>query len=189
MQTTKQRSSTSRTAYFATKRVIDVAVAIVCLVVLSPVLIVIAIAIAIDSRGPVIFRQARVRGRRVRGGEQQDTGTFLIWKFRTMEHGADSALHQEYITAYIRDDRDRLEALRPGRSANESFRPAHDPRVTRVGRVLRRLSLDEIPQLWNVVRGDMSLVGPRPPLPYEVALYSERDRRRLTTPQGITGWA
>jgi lipopolysaccharide/colanic/teichoic acid biosynthesis glycosyltransferase len=93
------------------------------------------------------------------------------------------------MTAYLAGDEARLDALRPGRKAGESFRPANDPRVTRVGAFLRKTSLDELPQLWNVLKGEMSLVGPRPPLPYEVELYEDQHLVRLASRPGITGWA
>jgi lipopolysaccharide/colanic/teichoic acid biosynthesis glycosyltransferase len=183
-----RRHTADRRAYFAGKRVFDVAVAAVVLLVLLPVFFVVAVWIRVDSRGPVIFRQQRIRGRR------RDAGTweleqFTLFKFRTMVPDADPALHREYITAYIRSDTSRLAALRPDRRDGESFRPGCDPRVTRAGRILRALSIDELPQLFNVLKGDMSIVGPRPPLAYEVELYSPRDYARLATPQGITGWA
>jgi lipopolysaccharide/colanic/teichoic acid biosynthesis glycosyltransferase len=175
--------------YFLVKRTMDLALAIVLLIVTIPVFVIVALAIRFDTGGPVIFPQERIRGRRRGRAETWTVEPFTLYKFRTMVVDADSRLHREYITAYIRDDVDRLSALRPERRDGESFRPEHDPRVTRVGRVLRKLSLDELPQLWNVLKGDMGLVGPRPPLQYETELYSPRDFLRLATPQGITGWA
>jgi lipopolysaccharide/colanic/teichoic acid biosynthesis glycosyltransferase len=181
-------SSSRRHTYFVVKRVIDLAVASLLGLLVLPLILPIAIAIKLDSRGPVIFRQCRIRGRRL-DDHSWVLEPFTLYKFRTMKADADPTLHRTYITAYIDGDLARLAALRPGRRDGDSYRPLHDPRVTRVGAVLRRLSLDELPQLWNVVRGDMSLVGPRPPLPYEVAKYRDRDLQRLTTPQGITGLA
>jgi lipopolysaccharide/colanic/teichoic acid biosynthesis glycosyltransferase len=183
-----RRHSGERRAYFAGKRGFDVVVASLALVLLLPVLLGVAAWVRIDSGGPVLFRQQRIRGRR-RDAGTWDLESFTLYKFRTMVPDADPGLHRDYITAYIRSDDAQLAALRPERRDGESFRPGHDPRVTRAGRVLRALSLDELPQLLNVLKGDMSLVGPRPPLAYEVELYSERDALRLTTPQGITGWA
>lgn len=159
------------------------------IVLVSPLLAAIALAIKFDSRGPVIFRQSRVRGRRIEGQSSWELESFTLYKFRTMVQGADSSLHLQYITAYMAGDDAGLVSLRPGRKEGDSYRPLNDPRVTRVGGVLRKLSLDELPQLWNVLRGDMSLVGPRPVVPYEVAMYGERDLQRLTTPPGITGLA
>jgi lipopolysaccharide/colanic/teichoic acid biosynthesis glycosyltransferase len=182
----ESRSSCRR--YFVAKRIVDVVATSLLALLVMPLIPLIVIAIKLDSPGPVIFRQRRIRGRRVDDGSWVPE-PFTLYKFRTMDVDADSALHREYITAYIEGDNARLAALRPGRRDGDSYRPLDDPRVTRVGAVLRRLSLDELPQMWNVVRGDMSLVGPRPSLPYEVAKYRDGDLRRLTTPQGITGLA
>jgi lipopolysaccharide/colanic/teichoic acid biosynthesis glycosyltransferase len=174
----------------------DLVVASISLLLLTPVLLVIAAAIRLDSRGPAIFEQERVRGRRVRGDRDavDDPGSwevvpFVLYKFRTMEANADISLHRDYMTAYLQGDASKLDALRPGRKDGESFRPAHDPRVTRVGAWLRKMSLDELPQLWNVIKGQMSLVGPRPPIAYEIALYKERHLSRLTVRPGLTGLA
>jgi lipopolysaccharide/colanic/teichoic acid biosynthesis glycosyltransferase len=134
---------------------VDVALASAGLVVASPLLLVAAIAIKLDSRGPVIYRQRRV-GR--------DGGQFEVYKLRTMRLGADPV---GVGTPVLEDD----------------------PRVTRVGRLLRRLSLDEIPNLVNVLRGELAIVGPRPTLAAQVELYTERQRRRLEVKPGITGWA
>jgi lipopolysaccharide/colanic/teichoic acid biosynthesis glycosyltransferase len=136
-------------------RALDVAGAGAALVLASPLLAAAAIAIKLEDRGPVLYRQLRV-GR--------DGGEFELLKLRTMVVGA--------------------ERQGAGWAVNEG-----DPRITRVGSLLRRLSLDELPQLWNVVRGDMSLVGPRPTLSYQVERYTPRQRRRLEVKPGITGWA
>jgi exopolysaccharide biosynthesis polyprenyl glycosylphosphotransferase len=133
------------------------------ILVLLPVLVGIAVAVRVDSRGPVFFRQERVG----LGGE-----TFQMLKFRSMVVDAEA----------------RLQALAQSSEGNEVlFKMKHDPRVTRVGRMLRRLSLDELPQLLNVLRGDMSLVGPRPPLAREVAVYGDDARRKLVVKPGLTG--
>ena len=147
----------------AAKRVSDVAIALAALVLLLPVLVVIALAVALSSRGPVIFRQTRVG----RGGRH-----FCAYKFRSMYVGAEAELPG-------------LRRLNEG--AGLLFKMRRDPRVTAVGRLLRRFSLDELPQLWNVARGDMSLVGPRPPLPREAAAYESDVRRRLLVKPGLTG--
>jgi lipopolysaccharide/colanic/teichoic acid biosynthesis glycosyltransferase len=178
-----------RRGYFVLKRTVDIVGASVVLVLVSPLLVAIALAIKLDSKGPALFRQQRIRGRPLDGGSTWALEPFHLYKFRTMAADADPSFHRRYIEAYIARDEAALAELRPGRVNGESYRPRRDPRVTRVGAVLRKLSLDELPQLWNVLRGDMSLVGPRPPLPYEVAVYGERDLQRLTTPQGITGLA
>ena len=147
----------------AWKRTIDVAGASLLVLLLLPVLLLLSIAIMLDSRGGPIFRQVRVG----RGGK-----LFRCWKFRSMHRGADRLL--------------------PGLMAqNEAsgciFKMKEDPRRTRVGRLLRRTSLDELPQLWNILRGDMSLVGPRPPTVAEVSRYEDSDLRRLAAVPGITG--
>ncbi|HEY6796511.1 MAG TPA: sugar transferase [Kineosporiaceae bacterium] len=145
------------------KRILDRLLAAVLLTVAAPVLLVIAIAIKVSSPGPVLFRQARV-------GEKGRT--FQMLKFRSMVNGAEAM-------------RAALEARNEGNGV--LFKMRDDPRVTPVGAVLRRYSLDELPQLWNVLRGDMSLVGPRPPLPQEVEGYSDDATRRLRVRPGLTG--
>jgi exopolysaccharide biosynthesis polyprenyl glycosylphosphotransferase len=146
----------------ALKRTFDVAVSCVMLVVLAPSLLVIALAVKLDSRGPVFFRQRRIGRRDLE---------FEIVKFRTMVDGAEDAKHD-------------LVALN---EAEGLFKIAEDPRITRVGRLLRRTGLDELPQLLNVIRGDMSLVGPRPLIPDEDRQIEGWDRRRLELPPGMTG--
>lgn len=181
---------TRRDGYDVMKRLLDVVASSLTLLLLAPVLMLIALAIKLDSRGPVLFSHPRIGGRRVRsdGGWIWVTEPFTLYKLRTMSADADPSMHREYMTAYLTGDQERLTSMRPGRRDGESFKP-HDPRVTRVGRVLRKLSLDELPQLWNVIKGDMSLVGPRPPLSYEVELYQADQLRRLAARPGITGWA
>jgi lipopolysaccharide/colanic/teichoic acid biosynthesis glycosyltransferase len=143
------------------------------IVLLSPLLLAIAVAIKLDSAGPVIFRQRRL-GRHARA--------FQMYKFRTMRHGADSALHQDYVRNMIVN---RLGA--GGTVTRQIFKVHPDPRVGRVGRVLRRSSLDELPQLFNILRGDMTLVGFRPPIPYEVTEYPDWYFRRFDGRPGLTG--
>lgn len=154
------------------KRVLDIVGATVGLALLSPVLALVAVAVRLDSPGSAVFRQQRIG----RGGRP-----FTFYKFRTMRDGNDPAIHRAYTAALIKGETENL------RGENGSFKIEADPRVTRLGRFLRRTSIDELPQLVNVLRGDMSLVGPRPPLDYEVALYSDRDHRRLGVTPGITG--
>ena len=145
------------------KRILDTTAAGALLVLLSPVLLVIALAIRLESSGPVLYRHTRVG---LHGRE------FRMVKFRSMCLDADEKLDGLLEFNEIRGHAFKLQA---------------DPRVTRVGRVLRRISLDELPQLWNVLRGNMSLVGPRPPLPIEVAKYDVWHRRRLSMKPGMTG--
>ncbi len=152
----------------AAKRAIDLVGSTICLVVLSPLLLVLAIAIVIDSGRPIFFHQVRLaRGLR----------EFRVLKFRTMKLGATPAMHQEYIKklATGQADADSLKKL------------TRDPRVTRVGRFLRKTSLDELPQLVNVLLGKMSLVGPRPALEYELQYYEERHFERFAVKPGMTG--
>jgi lipopolysaccharide/colanic/teichoic acid biosynthesis glycosyltransferase len=149
--------------YELMKRVIDVCVAMLALTVLSPLLALIAIAIKITDRGPVFYRQRRAG---------KDGELFVCHKFRSMHVDADKNLE------HLREQNHHGESV--------TFKMKQDPRVTRVGRILRRTSLDELPQLWCVVTGHMSLVGPRPAPPYEVSSYSLRERKRLTVRPGIT---
>ena len=159
--------------YPVIKRVIDVVISAALLVLLSVVLLACAVAIRLDSPGPVFFRQRRVgeRGR-----------LFTMLKFRTMRLGADQGPHRAYAASFIRGQASRERANGTG-----VFKLVRDTRVTLVGRWLRRTSMDELPQLWNVLRGEMSLVGPRPPIPYEVEHYQPNHRQRLAVTPGITG--
>jgi exopolysaccharide biosynthesis polyprenyl glycosylphosphotransferase len=159
--------------YPAIKRLIDVVAAAALLVVLSVVLLVCAVAIKLDSPGPVFFRQRRVGA----GGRQ-----FMMLKFRSMRVDADQAAHRQYAADFIKG-----QAARQGAGGEKVFKLVRDNRVTRVGRWLRRTSLDEMPQLWNVLKGEMSLVGPRPPIPYEVEHYQPSHKQRLAVTPGMTG--
>jgi len=169
--------------YLLSKRLLDVALALVLIVLLAPVMAVIAIAIKLDSRGPVIFRQRRVLGDQSLGDEQDPCEqTFEFLKFRTMVHKADQSIHQKYVESLINGNAKRSEE-----NGQRLYKLACDPRVTRVGRWLRRSSLDELPQLFNILRGDMTFVGPRPAIPYEVKQYKPWHMYRLTVTQGLTG--
>ena len=155
----------------AVKRVIDVALGLVALVLLSPVFVLVAIAVRFSSKGPVLFRQERVgRGQR----------PFTMFKFRTMYVGLDDAEHRAYVRAMLTPGED-FEAAQSG------LHKLDDDRITSVGRVLRRMSLDELPQLLNVIAGSMSLVGPRPVLPWEVELLDQADHIRFEVKPGMTG--
>ena len=157
----------------AFKRALDILGSGALLAVLSPLFLLIAILVRWGSRGPVFFRQTRV-------GEAAKP--FTILKFRTMYSDSDSAIHKEYVTRFIKSGAGAKE------QTNGMFKLAHDPRITPIGHLLRKTSLDELPQLWNVFRGEMSLVGPRPPLPYEVEQYQAwHCRRVLDAKPGITG--
>jgi lipopolysaccharide/colanic/teichoic acid biosynthesis glycosyltransferase len=155
------------------KRALDVAGSVGLLAALAPVFLVIAVAVKLTSKGPVFFRQQRV-------GEAGQPFTML--KFRTMQVDADPAIHQQYVTAFIKSGAEAAQA------ESGVFKIVNDPRITSIGHFLRRSSLDELPQFWNVLKGEMSLVGPRPPLPYEVATYKRWHRRRvLEARPGVTG--
>jgi lipopolysaccharide/colanic/teichoic acid biosynthesis glycosyltransferase len=165
---------TRRSAYDAMKRRLDVAGSLALLAVFAPLLLLTAIAVKLSSPGPVFFRQVRI-GYMLR--------PFRMLKFRTMYAGADPGPHHEFVSWFIKASH---QAPAPGKAG--LFKLANDPRVTPVGRILRRTSLDELPQLWNVLRGDMSLVGPRPALPYELEQYESWHRRRaLEARPGVTG--
>ena len=145
------------------KRCLDLVVSATLLVLLSPVMLLIAVLIKLDSPGSVLFTQARVGAKQKRSGKGTTwkMRTFVMYKFRSMVANASPEAHQAYIREFVEG------RARPS-SENGIFKLTNDPQVTRLGRVLRRFSLDELPQLFNVLKGDMSLVGPRPVPPYEV---------------------
>jgi lipopolysaccharide/colanic/teichoic acid biosynthesis glycosyltransferase len=158
------------------KRVMDIVGSIIALIILAPAFAIIAAIVKLSSKGPVFFRQPRV-------GYHGKTFTFL--KFRSMYVNNDSSAHKEFVTQLIA-------GKTPGNGHNGNgagvYKMAHDPRITPIGGFLRRTSLDELPQFVNVLTGDMSLVGPRPAIPYEVASYQTWHRRRvLDVKPGITG--
>jgi lipopolysaccharide/colanic/teichoic acid biosynthesis glycosyltransferase len=157
------------------KRVFDIAASAVLLLLLSPIFVLIAALVKLKSSGPVFFRQSRV-------GEHGRL--FTMFKFRTMGANADNAIHKEFVSQLINGSSPSGDEP----SSEAPFKIVNDPRVTSIGRLLRKTSLDELPQLLNVLCGDMSLVGPRPPLPYEVELYKPWHYRRvLEAKPGITG--
>jgi len=162
-------------AVLLTKRIIDIVGSSILLLLCSPIFIVIALAVKLSSKGPVFFRQQRV-------GRYGKIFTFL--KFRSMYVNNDAAIHKEFVTKLIGSQNGQN-----GSSNGQSvYKITNDRRVTRVGKFIRRTSLDELPQFLNVLKGDMSLVGPRPPIPYELAAYQTWHRRRLLgVKPGITG--
>jgi len=165
-----------RKSLLVVKRAIDLlgsaAITTLCL----PLFAAIAIAVRVSSKGPILFRQERI-------GQFGQTFTFL--KFRSMVADNDHSVHQEYVTKLIAQDAEA--ELQPS-GKNAIYKLTNDKRVTTIGKFLRRTSLDELPQLINVLKGDMSLVGPRPPIPYELAAYQTWHRRRvLEVKPGITG--
>jgi len=164
-----------RKVSYALKRSIDVLGSLLALVLSSPLFLIIVAAIKLTSAGPVLFRQTRLG---------QYGKKFTFFKFRSMYATTDHTIHQQYVNNYI--------AGTLATEGQDNHRPVYkltnDPRVTRVGKFLRRTSLDEIPQFFNVLWGDMSLVGPRPPLPYEFERYGVWHKRRLRAVKpGITG--
>lgn len=163
-------ASPRRVSYLTAKRWMDVLCAVVLLAVLFPLMVLIALAIKLDSSGPAIFRQKRV-GRLGR--------EFVMFKFRSMFAHADQAVHRQFAKQYIN-----------GHNGGQAvYKLNGDGRITRVGKWLRRTSLDELPQLFNVLSGEMSLVGPRPAVDYEVEQYSQWQLKRLAVVPGLTGLA
>ena len=169
-------SQGERRSVAVVKRAMDIAGSALMLILCMPAFSVIALAIKASSKGPVFFRQQRV-------GQYGKHFTFL--KFRSMHDKNDPSVHREYIAKFIASQA----AMQPANGSGEGvFKLTNDSRVTRVGRFLRRTSLDELPQFLNVLKGEMSLVGPRPPIPYELANYQTWHRRRvLEVKPGITG--
>jgi lipopolysaccharide/colanic/teichoic acid biosynthesis glycosyltransferase len=168
---TSAHPSSRRLVADALRRLRDVLVAGVLLVVLAPLLALIALAIRVDSKGPALFRQRRV-GRGLQ--------TFTILKFRTMRSDVDATPHREYVQSLI-------DGAVTAPEHGQLYKLSVDDRVTRIGRFLRSWSLDELPQLINVLRGDMALVGPRPVIAYEVDMYPETYLRRFAVKPGLTG--
>jgi len=159
----KYEDITCKKFQFLLKRIMDIILSIIGIVILLPIYILISIAIKLDSKGPVLFKQSRVG---------KDSKNFKIFKFRTMKQNA----HRE-------------QKLEIGNIHEFVFQSGEDPRITKVGKFLRKTSLDEIPQLFNVLIGNMSLVGPRPEIPEVVEHYPEEYKQRLLVLQGITGLA
>lgn len=168
---------------FVTKRVVDVVLAAILVVILGPLLAVVGLAIKIDSPGPAFFLQDRVGAKRAKraNGEAWDRSVFRAYKFRSMYHEADEHLHRRYIKDFVNGDATENED-------GPKFKMVSDLRVTRVGRLIRRTSIDELPQLFNVLKGDMSLVGPRPVPTYEVDDYSPHHFQRFESLPGISGY-
>src|SRR5215467_5839889 len=160
-----------RQGYLRAKRILDISLTLLALIPAGLVMLVTAIAIWVDSPGPILFRQKRIG---INGSE------FNLYKFRSMYHNVESGVHEEATARFIRGGTLNADADMP-------YKLGQDARITPVGRFIRKTSIDELPQLWNVLKGDMSLVGPRPPLSYEVDLYSPHDLLRLAGKPGLTG--
>ena len=172
----------NRAVYFAWKRALDLVLDMFLLVVLFPLMLLIAVLIKLDSAGPVFFVQERVgvKRRNERGRVRWMLYTFPFYKFRSMCVNADPLLHEAYIKEF------RAGSVN-GDLKTSRFKLTNDSRITRLGRLLRKTSLDELPQLVNVLKGDISLVGPRPALVYEALLYGDKHYERFRAPAGITG--
>jgi lipopolysaccharide/colanic/teichoic acid biosynthesis glycosyltransferase len=179
--------SENRSVYYAVKRMMDFLIALTLLLLLLPLMSLVAILIFIYSPGPILFKQERVGAKRVLDGNRYrwKKVNFQCYKFRTMKVNADTSVHQAYIKALIENDEAEMTAMQG--VPTQPRKLVNDPRIIRPGKFLRKLSLDELPQFWNVLIGDMSLVGPRPAIPYEVEMYKHWHLRRLETQPGITG--
>lgn len=157
------------------KRVFDVVATAILLAITWPIMLMVAILIKLDSPGPIFYRQKRI-------GENGQP--FYMLKFRSMKINTDDKLHREHMAKLIKENLSLTDATAP---STKSLKMQSDPRITRVGRFIRKTSIDELPQLFNVLFGEMSLVGPRPPIPYEVEMYQEWHKRRLEAIPGVTG--
>jgi lipopolysaccharide/colanic/teichoic acid biosynthesis glycosyltransferase len=159
--------------YLRAKRIIDVVFTLLALIPVSLIMLVTAIIIRLDSPGPAIYKQTRIG---------HNGSKFTFYKFRSMYYNVASDTHEKAIVTWMNgsdhlnhDDKDK------------PYKLVDDSRVTRIGKFIRKTSIDELPQLWNIVKGDMSIVGPRPPIEYEVMRYSARDFLRLSGKPGLTG--
>ncbi len=166
------RGPDARRGYWLAKRLLDLVLSLFFLIAWLPIFALIALLIKLDSPGPAFYRQRRMGYDRRAGREKP----FWMLKFRTMYVETDGRIHQAFVQRWANGEVD-----------NGVAKLLHDPRITRVGHLLRRTSLDELPQFWNVLKGEMSLVGPRPVPLYEVAHYNAWQRQRLKTVPGITG--
>lgn len=159
--------------YLRNKRVVDIVFTVLIFVPLCVVVAIVALMIRLDSPGPIFFRQKRVG---------LDGSEFEMLKFRSMHYNSDDTLHREATRQFMHGD-----TLSNDNDSSKTYKLTNDSRITRVGRFLRKTSIDELPQFFNVLHGDMTLVGPRPALRYEVELYSPQDRLRLCGKPGLTG--
>ena len=157
------------------KRVLDVLCASLILLLVAPAMLVIAVIVKLTDRGPVLFVQERL-GR--------DGKPFKFYKFRSMIHNSDDAIHRQFVAMFIGGDESGCADSNEG---EKCFKMKQDPRITPVGAFLRRTSLDELPQLFNILKGEMSLVGPRPPIAYEIENYQPWHMERLKAVPGLTG--
>jgi len=169
-------SKEPRKIELALKRAVDILGAVVGLILFSPIMLVTSLAVKLTSPGPIIFTQNRFGKKGAR---------FPFYKFRSMYSNVDDQIHQEYVTSLIKGEHEKINQ---GDEEEPLYKIKSDPRVTRIGRIIRKASIDELPQFFNVLKGEMSLVGPRPPIPYEVEKYEPWHLRRiLEVKPGITG--
>ncbi len=157
----------------AIKRALDLILSVILLIIGLPIFIGIALAIKLSSRGPFFFKQMRV------GYHQR---RFCCYKFRTMEVGAHDTEHEKFIEKLMTQDPVVRE------NTTKVYKMTNDHRITKVGKIIRKFSLDELPQLWNVIKGDMSLIGPRPAIGYELKYHDQNMLRRFSVKSGITGY-
>jgi lipopolysaccharide/colanic/teichoic acid biosynthesis glycosyltransferase len=156
----------------AGKPAFDFTVALLCLVIVSPLLVAVAVLVRLTTPGPAMFRQIRI-GR--------DNRPFMLYKFRSMYAGSADEVHRQYVRKLLTQDQP------PTGGQQGLYKLENDTRITPIGRFLRKMSIDELPQLLNVIRGDMSLVGPRPALPWEVEIIGEASAQRFLVRPGLTG--
>jgi lipopolysaccharide/colanic/teichoic acid biosynthesis glycosyltransferase len=173
VQSASIETITINTHYLKAKRILDIVFTLLIGPLLLFVGVIVALWIKLDSKGPIFYRQKRVG---LNGIE------FEMLKFRSMYVNNDSNIHREKIIKYMKGEK-----LNEDGASGMAYKHLHDTRITRVGRFIRKTSLDELPQFWNVLRGQMTLVGPRPPLVYEVERYSAHDWLRLIGKPGLTG--
>jgi len=173
--------------YCFVKRLMDIVISTTALVVLAPLMILISILIPLGSSGSPVFVQKRVgvKQKRQDSSTYWQKNTFQCYKFRTMVSDAESTIHQSYMEAFIQNDIKNMAKLQGKETSVRKL--MSDIRVTKLGYFLRKFSLDELPQFWNVLKGDMSLVGPRPAIQYEVDMYEKWHHQRLMTKPGLTG--
>lgn len=170
----KKSNSTAKKIYFASKRIVDFTGSLFIVTMLSPLFILISLFIKWDSKGPIFYKQKRIG----KGGKE-----FTLFKFRSMHINNDSNIHKEFVKGFIKGSTDAKNG-----AGNGFNKMKNDPRVTRMGRILRKTSLDELPQFFNILLGDMSLVGPRPAIKYEVEVYDIWHKRRVLEGRpGLTG--
>ncbi|MCD6399505.1 sugar transferase [candidate division WOR-3 bacterium] len=155
--------------YLFLKRVVDVVFSVISIIMLSPLFLIIAFLIKVSSKGPVVFKQGRLT---------KNLNGFVMYKFRSMYYNIDDSSHKEYIKKLIKGENRK----------SKIYKMTRDNRITPIGYILRKTSLDELPQFFNVLKGDLSLVGPRPPLKYEIEEYKSWHKLRLKVKQGLTGF-